>query len=295
MFITKKIKRLAIIGVGLIGGSFGVSLRDKGAVEEIVGCGRNVENLSLAQELGLIDTWTTKIDEAVSPADIVLIATPVGAMPVVFDLIKDCVIPECIITDVGSVKQEVIRAFKSSFSNQKVYFVPGHPIAGRELSGPSAADRELFTGNTVILTPDKDTNSDAVARVQELWQLVGSKVICMSPERHDQLLALTSHLPHVMAYTLVNLLKDEEDQQEGALNFAAGGFYDLSRIASSDPVMWRDICLTNNNQIISRLEDYQNILSYTIDILKEKDGAALEKLFIRAREAREQIRQLNKI
>lgn len=288
------IKRLAIIGVGLIGGSFGVSLRDRGAVEEIVGYGRNVKNLGLAKELGLIDAWTTNIAKAVSHADIVLIATPVGAMPIVFDLIKEFITPECIITDVGSVKQEVIGAFKNAFPNQKVHFIPGHPIAGREVSGPGAADSNLFVGNTVILTPEQNTDLEAVRRVQELWQLVGSKVICMSPERHDRLLALTSHLPHVMAYTLVNLLKDEEDQQQDTLNFAAGGFYDLSRIASSDPIMWRDICLTNNNEIISRIESYQNLLSHMIDILQAKDGAALEKLFNRARDAREQIKHLNK-
>jgi prephenate dehydrogenase len=294
MSIKTKIKRLAIIGVGLIGGSFGVSLRYRGAVEEIVGYGRNIKNLGLAKELGLIDRWTTNIDEAVSHADIVLIATPVGAMPAVFDLMKDAIAPECIITDVGSVKQVITEAFKNSFLDQNVHFIPGHPIAGREVSGPAAADGDLFVGKTVILTPEQNTDVDAISRIQELWQLVGSKVICMSPERHDRLLALTSHLPHVMAYTLVNLLKDEEDQQQDTLNFAAGGFYDLSRIASSDPIMWRDICLTNNNEIVSRLESYQNSLSHMIDILEAKDGAALEKLFNRARETRERIKQLNK-
>lgn len=289
-----RINRLVIIGVGLIGGSFAKAVRKSLPVSEVVGFGRNPKNLQRATDLGLIDSWTTALCEAVSEADIVMVATPVGVMPTLFDSLKHCLSPRCIVTDAGSVKKSVVEAAHSSFRESSIRFVPGHPIAGRERSGAEAATESLFYGHKVILTPTRDTDNDALDRIRAIWLAIGATVMCMSPEQHDRLLSLTSHLPHMIAFALVNLLADQGDDNSDAFRLAAGGFYDISRVASSDSVMWRDICLLNKDELVTRLAEYQGVIGELAALVESEDGEELEEFFIRGKGARSRIEKLNK-
>ena len=281
-----RVERLAIIGVGLIGGSFGRALRDASAVNEIIGYGRNPANLSRAVELGLVDRWSTVLSDAVAEAEVVMVATPVGVMSGLFQQLAEAVSPTCIVTDAGSVKKKVVEAARVSLGHSTARFVPGHPIAGRERSGVEAAAGDLFKGHKVILTPTPDTDPDALAQITALWQTTGAQLMNMSPERHDRLLALTSHLPHMLAYALVNLLAGQKQDEGECFELAAGGFYEISRIASSDPVMWRDICLQNADELLVRMGEYQKIMDRLAALVRSKDAEGLEQIFRRARSAR---------
>ena len=284
-----RVERLTIVGVGLIGGSVGRALRDGLAATEIIGYGRNPAHLSRAVELGLVDGWSTGLSDAVAGAEVVMVATPVGAMPGLFTRLVDLISPTCIVTDAGSVKKKVVDAARASFGRSVARFVPGHPIAGLEQSGVEAATGDLFRGHKVILTPTPDTDPKAVTQIDSLWRTTGAQLMDMSPERHDRLLALTSHLPHMLAYALVNLLADQAQDEGECFDLAAGGFYDISRVASSDPVMWRDICLHNADEVLARIGEYQDMMTRLAALIKVKNAEGLEQMFRKARGARSRI------
>lgn len=280
------INRLCIIGVGLIGGSLARSLKAAGACKEIVGTSRNLANLEKAQQLHVIDRFETDISVAVEGADIVVIATPIGSMDAIFKSLKGVLSPGMVLTDVGSTKGSVIEAATNVFGSCPDYFVPAHPIAGTEKSGVEASFNELFMDRRVILTPLEDTNPDAMAAVQSMWESTGAKVTTMDAGHHDEVLAATSHLPHVLAYSLVDTLSRMDEKTE-IFNYAAGGFRDFTRIASSDPLMWHDICLSNSNAILKVLKKFSDDLSMLEQAVKDKDSKTLLDVFQRAKTARD--------
>jgi prephenate dehydrogenase len=280
------IERLAIIGVGLIGGSLARALRDAGHVREIVGFGRGLANLQRAIELGVVDRVEASLPAAVRGADMVLIATPVGGMSEIMQAIAPYLSPDAVVTDVGSVKGAVVNAARAALAEKLTAFVPGHPIAGTERSGVEASFSSLFVGRRVVLTPLPETRPEAVARVHAMWAAAGAEVVNMSVEHHDEVLAATSHLPHLLAFSLVDLLARIEDRRE-VFAFAAGGFRDFTRIASSDPVMWRDIALCNRKAIVHMLEEFRGELDGLIKAVAAGDGAKLQAVFMRAKAARD--------
>ncbi|HEC12876.1 MAG TPA: prephenate dehydrogenase/arogenate dehydrogenase family protein [Acidiferrobacteraceae bacterium] len=280
-----KIDRIAIIGVGLIGGSLALVLKQVGAVNKIIGYCRSRESGQLALDLGVIDHLASTVDEAVTQADVVVLATPVGAMPSLLEAVAKSVGPEVVITDVGSVKQSISKAAGDALGKHAHRFVPGHPVAGAEYSGVSAAKVDLFRGKRVILTPQQDADLQACAVVQRMWQAAGAEVIEMSAKQHDEILAATSHLPHVLAFALVDWLAQQD--RGDLFDFAAGGFYDFTRIASSDPAMWRDICVANKQQLLIRLQDFQKAIGDIAGLIDSENADELMKIFERAKAARD--------
>ncbi|MCX4187550.1 prephenate dehydrogenase [Methylophaga sp. OBS4] len=280
------INRLAVIGVGLIGGSLALALKKNGAVNEVVGYSRSEAARQQALELGLIDHAADSVSEAVKQADMVFVAVPMGAMSRVFEEMAPHLNPEAIITDGGSAKAQVVAAARQALGDKFRQFVPGHPIAGTEKSGPSAAFALLYQDHRIVLTPVAETDAAATAKVKAMWQLTGAEVFEMNVEHHDIVLAATSHLPHVLAFNLVGLLAQRDDCDE-VLRYAAGGFRDFSRIASSDAVMWRDICLGNRDAILSLLEQYHQGLNQIEQAIREGDGDFLIEVFARAKKARD--------
>ena len=280
------IEKLAIIGTGLIGGSLARALRRADAVGEIVGYGRSLNNMKLAVESGVVDRAEVSLANVVEGADMVVLATPVAAMQETIAGLGPLVSEDMVITDVGSVKVPVIEAAYEAFDDLFGRFVPGHPIAGKECSGVRHADADLFEGNRVILCPEADTDDDAVDKVREMWDIVGADVVFMSARRHDAILAASSHLPHVLSYALVDNLVRRDEHRE-IFRFSAGGFRDFTRIAGSDPEMWRDICLANRKEILACLESYRDDLGLLMDAIQAGDGEQLLETFERARHARE--------
>lgn len=280
------IRRLCIIGVGLIGGSLARALRRRADCPEIVGASRNAAHLQKAQELGVIDRYETDLGKAVAGADLVMVCVPLGAMEKVFAQIKDHLAPDAVLTDAGSAKACVVEAARRTFGRVPSRLVPGHPIAGTEQSGVEASFSELYEGRRVILTPLAETAAAATARVREVWEAAGATVSEMSVEHHDTVLAATSHLPHVLAFTLVDSLARLGDHDE-IFAYAAGGFRDFTRIASSDPVMWRDICLANGDAIVAMLERFGADLESVKDAIRAGDGEALLARFQAAKQARD--------
>ncbi|AFI84163.1 prephenate dehydrogenase [Methylophaga nitratireducenticrescens] len=280
------IKHLAIIGVGLIGGSLALALKKAGLVEQVTGYSRSQAAREEALALGIIDNTAESLAEAVSDADMVFVAVPMGAMQTVFEQIAPHLKPQTIVTDGGSAKQQVIDAARQALGNKFDQFVPGHPIAGTEKSGPSAAFSELYQQHRVVLTPVAETNKSALVRVRQMWQQAGADVFEMEVEHHDVVLAATSHLPHVLAFNLVGMLAQREDCDE-VLRYAAGGFRDFSRIASSDAVMWRDICLGNRSAILELLQQYRSGLDKIEQAIRQDDGDYLIDIFGRAKRARD--------
>ena len=287
-----QIKRLAIIGVGLIGGSLARALKRAGAVGEVVGCGRRAEDLQHGVELGVIDRYSTDPAQAVAGADMVLVATPVGSMRTIFGKIADHLSQDAIVTDAGSVKGSVITDARDAFGNAFVRFVPGHPIAGTEQSGIAASFADLYVGHRVILTPVTDTGEAPLQAVRGMWEAAGARVESMTAQAHDEILAYTSHLPHMVAYALVDCLGRGEPTTE-LLRFAAGGFRDITRIASSSAVMWRDIALANDEALLKTLEAYRDSIDSIVEAIRNGDGAALEAMFERARRTRESLAAAN--
>jgi len=280
------IERLAVIGVGLIGGSLARALRSSESVGEVVGCGRSLANLELAQELGVIDRFFLTPEEAVRNADIVFISVPLGAIAAVFARIRGQLRDQAVVTDGGSVKGSVVADAQRVFGAIPPGFVPGHPIAGTERSGVASSFPELYQHRRVILTPLPETDSEACARVRAMWEAVGAEVTEMSVAHHDEVLAATSHLPHMLAFGLVDALARMRSNDE-IFRYAAGGFKDFTRIASSSPEMWRDICIANAealSRMLGRFGDEMRELSETI---ARKDGEALLEIFDRARSARD--------
>lgn len=280
------IKRLCIIGVGLIGGSLARSLREAGYVKNIIGVGRSAENLKDALDLGIIDTASHDVANAVAEADMVVLATPVGTTESIVSQFKNQLSPDTILTDVGSVKGDVIQQIKKVFGEVPANFVPGHPIAGTENSGAKSAIIDLFQNRNVLLTPLAQTNAKALAKVKAMWEVTGASVEQMTADHHDRILAATSHLPHMLAFGLVNNLA-KHDKSEEIFRYAAGGFRDFTRIASSDPAMWRDICLHNREAILAAMDNYQADLDELRKTIDEKDENALEMIFTRAKQARD--------
>lgn len=279
--------RLAIIGVGLIGGSLARAARAAGVVGEIVGSGRDERELQRAVTLGVIDRYVLDAAAAVHDADLVVLAVPLGAMESVLRSIASALATGTVITDVGSTKASVLAAARAVFGIIPPHFVPGHPIAGTEKSGVAASFAELFYGRRVILTPQENTDPLALARVRALWQATGAEVVDMEASHHDQVLAATSHLPHILAYALVDTLL-HLDASADIFRYAAGGFRDFTRIASSHPEMWRDICLANREAILNVLDRYRAELATVDDCLRQADGAGLLRVFIQAKTARDQ-------
>ena len=278
------LNKLVIIGVGLIGGSFALALRKAGLVRHITGLGRSKENLQHALELGILDEATDNYSQALGKADLVLLATPVGQTARILGQIKPNLEPQTIISDVGSTKQDVIAAAHSLIPGHFQNFVPAHPIAGAELSGATAANVDLFRNKNVILTPSDETDTGAIECVKELWQGCGAHISLMQPYQHDEVLAMMSHLPHILAFALMNhlLLTCTEENSDGFLNSVGGGFRDFARIAGSSPEMWKDICLANRKLLLKQINNYQDELTRMCEILEKNDGAALEDSFLNA-------------
>ena len=280
------ISRLAIIGVGLIGGSLARALRQAGAVAEIVGAGRDAAHLQRAQALGVIDRYETDMGQAVRGADVVLLAVPVGAMEAVMRAIAPALDADVVLTDAGSTKGSVIEAARRVFGELPSGFVPGHPIAGTENSGVEASFAELYRGRRVILTPTPNSSPEAVARVRAMWQASGAEVLEMAVEHHDRVLAATSHLPHLLAFSLVDTLA-KMDEKEEIFAYAAGGFRDFTRIASSDPQMWRDICVHNEPALLAMLDRFEADLRNLREAIARDNGDYLLEVFGRAKAARD--------
>ena len=280
------INRLCIIGVGLIGGSLALALKKAGYCQTIVGAGRNVENLKKAVELNVIDEYETDLTKAVKDADVILIAVPLGAMADVFNKIAPVIKESAIVTDAGSAKCSVIKDAKLAFGEKINQFIPGHPIAGTEKSGVEAAFDSLYIDRRVILTPVDENSSESVKIVNDMWLASGAHLDQMSAAHHDLILAGTSHLPHMLAFSLVDCLNKVDDVDE-IFKYAAGGFSDFTRIASSDPVMWRDICLSNDAALLSMIQRYQSGLDELKNIIEDKNSDELLELFSRAKKARD--------
>ncbi len=280
------IKRLAIIGVGLIGGSLARALRQAGEVGEVVGCGRGKANLEKAVELGVIDHYSHDIGEAVAGADMIFLAVPLGAMESTFAAMKGHLAADAIITDGGSAKGSVVKDCRAVFGNSLSGFVPGHPIAGTENSGVEASFPELYHNRRIILTPVEETSQEAVAKVEAMWRVCGADVTCMSVEHHDEVLAATSHLPHMLAFSLVDSLARMKENDE-IFRYAAGGFRDFTRIASSNPVMWRDICIANREALSEMMERYSSEMAELAETIRQGDGDHLLEIFERAKDARD--------
>ena len=275
--------KLAVIGVGLIGGSFALALKRAKKVSKVVGVGRNAANLKLALERGVIDAIAPDPRAAARDADLVLVAAPVAQFPAIFAALAES---KALITDGGSTKRDVIAAARKALGKRIARFVPAHPIAGAEKSGAAAAKAELFQDRRVVLTPLKENAKSSVATVEAAWTACGAKVSRMDAEEHDAVLAAVSHLPHVLAYALVHDVAKRNNSAQ-LFSFAAGGFRDFTRIASSHPEMWRDICLANRDRLLQELKLYANELGSIRRLLDKGDGAGLEKLFAAAREARD--------
>lgn len=287
MNTTLQIKRLCLIGVGLIGGSLLRALRRVDAVDEIVGCGRSRDSLETALKLGVIDRIEQDPAKAVLGADIVVLAVPLGAMQNIFSAIAPALSADVVLTDVGSTKGSVVQSARNVFTELPAGFVPAHPIAGTEKSGVEASFAELFDGRRVILTPTSNSSEIAVERTRAMWQACGAEVIEMDIAHHDEVLAATSHLPHMLAYSLVDMLARRDDRDE-IFACAAGGFRDFTRIASSDPTMWHDIALANQDALALLLEQFAGDLQKLAVAVREGESDYLKTLFTHAKQARDQ-------
>jgi len=276
------INQLTVIGVGLIGGSLARALRAAGEVREIVGYGRGAANLQQAVELGVIDRVETSPGRAVRAADMVVLALPVGSMADIMRQIAPHLGAETVVTDVGSVKGSVVIAARAALAAHFPRFVPAHPIAGTEKSGVGASSSGLFRDRRVVLTPVAETEAGALERVQAMWRIAGADTVVMAVDHHDEILAATSHLPHLLAYCLVDTLARMDDSRV-IFDFAAGGFRDFTRIAASDPVMWRDICLANRAAILTALGQYRRDLDSLMAAIGRGDGDWLRELFARSK------------
>ncbi len=281
-------KRLCVIGLGLIGSSIARAVRERDLSENIVAYGRleDIRNLQLAKQLGVVDEVYTDIESAVEKADCVLIATPVGAVDKIFQSLQPFWNENTLYTDVCSTKGSVVAAARNIFSHVPANFVPAHPIAGAELSGVEAGRGDLFEQKRLIITPLESTSIQMLEKVTHFWENIGSSVSIMDIRHHDAVLAATSHLPHILAYALVDLL-GRKDKQEEIFKYAAGGFKDFSRIASSDPTMWLDICLANKEEIVPLIQQLRAELEKIEHMLTKNESQQIFETFSYAREARQ--------
>ncbi len=277
--------KITIIGVGLIGSSFALALKKRGFKGSITGVGRREEYLARAKEKGIIDFYTTVYEDGVKDADLILLASPVGQFEQIINKIVSSIKKGAIVTDVGSVKAGIIKKIEPMMP-EGVSFVGGHPIAGKECPGFSAATPDLFKNTKCIITPTTRTDKDAQDRVAALWKFVEARVVLMSPEEHDMIFAAVSHLPHVIAYALVNSITEMKD---GILDNGGKGLKDMTRIALSPTELWRDICACNQKEILGSLKIFSSSLSGMIKLIEASDGIGLEKEFVKAKEARQSI------
>jgi len=281
--------KVAIIGLGLMGSSIGHAIKRGHLAHHIAGYARTPETRKTALEIGFVDSVHDSAADAVEGADLTIICVPVGISGPVTEEIAPSLKPGSIITDVGSVKQAVIAAM-SPHIPEGVHFIPGHPIAGTEHSGPHAGFATLFDGRWCILTPVEGTDKDALQKLTDFWQGCGSMVDQMAPDHHDKVLAITSHLPQLIAYNIVGTVTElEEDTQSEVTKFSAGGFRDFTRLAASDPVMWRDICLANRDGILEMLGRFTEDLTALQRFIRRGDGEKLHDLFTRTRDMRARI------
>lgn len=281
-----RIETLLIVGLGLIGGSLAAALRGKGFARRITAFNRNRASLDYALGAGLIDAAPQSLEAAVAEADLIVVGVPTLTVAQVFEAIRDHARPGVLITDVASVKGSVVAAAAAVFGSVPPRLVPGHPIAGAEKSGVEAAQAGLFERHRVILTPLPDTDDTALSIVDAMWRLTGAEVVRMDVATHDRVLAMTSHLPHMLAFALVDSLA-RQSASEDIFRFAAGGFRDFTRIASSDAVMWRDIAIANRSALLDAIDGFTVTLDGLRSAVAAGDGAMLEQIFVRARTARE--------
>lgn len=279
-------ERVAVIGVGLIGGSFALGLKKRKFCRHVVGAGRSPANMKLALKRGAIDSIEPDVAEAVRNADLVLLATPVAQFSGLLHSMKKTLKPAAIVTDAGSTKRDVVAAARAGLGRKICQFVPAHPIAGAEKSGAAAASADLFKGRRVVLTPLPENSSESIERIEAAWSACGARVTRMSPEEHDAVFAAVSHLPHLLAYALVSEIGGRSNAQE-LFAYAAGGFRDFTRIASSHPEMWRDICIANRDRLLTEIPCFEKKLKSIAAMLQAGDETALEQLFADARAARE--------
>lgn len=279
------IKKLVICGVGLIGGSFALAMRQADVARRIVGIGRTQGSLTRALERGVIDEVASSWSEALDGADFVLLAPPVGQMDSIMAAMAPHLEPGTVVTDAGSTKRDVIEAIYRHFGDRLANVVPAHPIAGAESSGVDAAFAELYQGRKVVLTPLPENEPSAVLRVREAWEACGAIIHEMPPHDHDRVFAAVSHLPHLLAFGLVHDLAGRANAEQ-LFGYAASGFRDFTRIAGSHPEMWRDICIANRQALLAELDQYLAELAYLRALLLSGDGERLEQHFADAREAR---------
>lgn len=277
--------KVVVFGCGLIGGSFALALKKAGVVEEVVGFGRTPATLRTASGLGVIDRAGINPAHEVGDADLILIATPVAQMPEIFSRIEPYLGPNTIVTDGGSTKGDVVAAARAAFASRIGQFVPAHPIAGAENSGPGAASVDLYQGRKVVVTPLPENSDASLDRVKRAWSICGADIYELTPEAHDRVFAAVSHLPHLLSFALVHDLAVRDDA-DVFFTFAASGFRDFTRIAASHPEMWRDICLANRLALIDELDRYRSQLDELRAALADDDGPRLEEVFDIARTAR---------
>lgn len=279
------LRKLVIFGVGLIGGSFALALRKANAVQEIVGFGRSVSTLEQAREFGLIDRIGEDVAREVNDADLIFLATPVAQMADILARIEPHLGAHTLITDGGSTKSDVVAAARQQLGRKIAQFVPAHPIAGAEQSGPAAARAELYQAKKVVLTPLPENSAVSIAKVRAAWEICGALVSELTAEQHDEVFAAVSHLPHLLAFTLVNDLA-QRDNRDLLLSFAASGFRDFTRIAASSPEMWRDISLANRDALLREIEQYSAELYKLHQALEQRDANKLEEMFSQAQKIR---------
>jgi prephenate dehydrogenase len=283
--VATDLDKIVIYGVGLIGGSFALALRQVSPDLQVTGFGRSSTSLDEAIRLGIIDRAGTDEAAELHDADLVLLATPVAQMGEIFARIAPHLGKHTLVTDGGSTKRDVVAAAHANLGNKIAQFVPAHPIAGAELSGPQAALANLYVGKKVVLTPLPENSTEAIARVRQAWEACGAQVSELSPAQHDEVFAAVSHLPHLLSFALVHDLA-QRDNRDLLLSFAASGFRDFTRIAASSPEMWRDICMANRDALLDELGRYMKELESLHEALAEANAAKLEETFSLAREVR---------
>jgi prephenate dehydrogenase len=281
----RRLKSIAVVGVGLIGGSFALALRRAGVVAKIVGADRDGQALERAAALGVIDAVAESVSEAAATTDLVFVSVPVRAMGAVLHDVSQGLGPDAVVTDAGSTKADVVRTAAHELHEKMPRFVPGHPIAGRESSGVESAVPDLFRNARVVLTPQEGTAAQATELVRASWEACGARVTVMDAAAHDRIFASVSHLPHLLAFALVSEIISRPDGAE-LMGFAAGGFRDFTRIAASSPEMWRDIALSNRAALLEELDRYAARLALFRELVAKSDGPGLQRLMNEARNAR---------
>ena len=279
-------KKISIFGVGLIGGSFALALKKAGVVGEVVGVGRSVASVARAKELGIVDVASSSVQDAVQGADLILIAAPVAQTEAILASIEPHLQPGTIVTDAGSTKSDVVEAARKSLGRKISQFVPGHPIAGREQNGPDAAIVDLYIGKKTVITQLPENSERDVAMVAQAWEQCGAIIHKLTPEEHDRVFAAVSHLPHLLAYALVDDVA-RKPHADLLFQYAASGFRDFTRIAGSSPEMWRDISLANQTALLGELDAYMAQLAHLRGLLSEGNGKAIEAVYANAQRARQ--------